>query len=81
MKERTRVLLCDDHTLFREGVKAILKDEPTLEIVGEASDGRQAVTKAGQLHPDVILMDIAMPVMTSLHDEPPSFDCTTLGDL
>lgn len=61
MKERITVLLCDDHTLFREGIKAILKDEPSIEIVGEASDGRQSVAKASQLHPDVILMDIAMP--------------------
>ena len=61
MKERIQVLLCDDHTLFREGIKAILKDEPSIEIVGEASDGRQAVAKAVQLHPDVVLMDIAMP--------------------
>jgi DNA-binding NarL/FixJ family response regulator len=47
--------------LFREGIKAILKDEPGIEIVGEAADGRQAVAKALQLHPDVVLMDIAMP--------------------
>jgi len=61
MKERIKVLLCDDHTLFREGIKAILKDEDSIEIVGEAADGRQAVAKALQLHPDVVLMDIAMP--------------------
>ena len=61
MKERIRVLLCDDHTLFREGIKAILKDELSIEIVGEAEDGRQAVAQALQLHPDVVLMDIAMP--------------------
>jgi two-component system response regulator NreC len=61
MKGRIRVLLCDDHTLFREGIKAILKDEYSIEIVGEAADGRQAVAKALELHPDVVLMDIAMP--------------------
>jgi len=61
MKETIRVLLCDDHTLFREGIKAILKDEPSIEIVGEAADGRQAVAQALQLLPDVVLMDIAMP--------------------
>jgi DNA-binding NarL/FixJ family response regulator len=61
MKGKITVLLCDDHTLFREGIKAILKDEPSIEIVGEAADGRQAVAKALELHPDVVLMDIAMP--------------------
>jgi two-component system, NarL family, response regulator NreC len=64
VKERIRVLLCDDHTLFREGIKAILKDEPSIEIVGEAADGRQAVAKARELHPDVVLMDIAMPELS-----------------
>jgi len=61
MKGKIKVLLCDDHTLFREGIKAILKDEPSIEIVGEAADGRQAVDQALRLDPDVILMDIAMP--------------------
>ncbi|HTS27227.1 MAG TPA: response regulator transcription factor [Bryobacteraceae bacterium] len=61
MKQRITVLLCDDHTLFREGIKAILRDEPSIDIVGEASDGRQAVAQARQLNPDVVLMDIAMP--------------------
>jgi two-component system, NarL family, response regulator NreC len=57
----TAVLLCDDHTLFREGIKAILRDVPSIDIVGEAEDGRDAVSKAQQLRPDVILMDISMP--------------------
>ena len=61
MKAKIKVLLCDDHTLFREGIKAILKDEPSIEILGEAEDGRQGVAKAIQLRPDVVLMDIAMP--------------------
>src|ERR1051325_10222287 len=61
MKDRIRVLLCDDHTLFREGIKAIIRDEPSIEIVGEASDGREGVDKASELRPDVVLMDIAMP--------------------
>ena len=64
MKERIKVLLCDDHTLFREGIKAILKDESSIEIVGEAADGRQAVAKALELQPDVVLMDIAMPELS-----------------
>jgi two-component system response regulator NreC len=61
MKNSTTVLLCDDHTLFREGIKAILGTDPTLEIVGEAQNGREAVGEALQLRPDVILMDVAMP--------------------
>jgi len=61
VKSSIKVLLCDDHTLFRDGIKAILKDEPSIEIVGEAADGRQAVAKALELHPDVVLMDVAMP--------------------
>lgn len=61
MKTKTTVLLCDDHTLFREGIKAILQGEPLIDIVGEAEDGREAVNAEGRLHPDVILMDISMP--------------------
>jgi len=56
-----RILICDDHTLFSEGIKAILRSEPSLEVVGEARDGRQAVEKVKELHPDIVLMDIAMP--------------------
>jgi len=61
MKALIKVLLCDDHTLFREGIKAILKDETSIEIVGEAADGGQAVAMALHLQPDVVLMDVAMP--------------------
>jgi len=53
-----KVLICDDHTLFSEGIKAILRGEVSLEVVGEARDGRQAVEKVKELHPDVVLMDI-----------------------
>ncbi|MBI4460525.1 MAG: response regulator transcription factor [Acidobacteria bacterium] len=58
-----RVLICDDHTLFREGVKAILSADGSIAVIGEAVDGQQAVENAGRLHPDVILMDISMPAM------------------
>jgi DNA-binding NarL/FixJ family response regulator len=61
MKEKTTVILCDDHTLFREGIKAILRDESSIEIVAEADNGRDAVSKTQRLRPDVVLMDIAMP--------------------
>jgi DNA-binding NarL/FixJ family response regulator len=66
MKYKSTVLLCDDHTLFREGIKAILRDEPSIEIIGEADNGREAVTKAHRLNPDVVLMDIAMPDLGGL---------------
>src|ERR1700676_1147012 len=59
MKAKARVLLCDDHTLFREGIKAILKDEVSIEIVGEAEDGRQAVAQARDLHPEIGMPDLS----------------------
>src|SRR5712692_3989291 len=62
--EKIKVLVCDDHTLFREGIKAILKEDPSILVVGEADNGREAVDKAHQSHPDVILMDIAMPELS-----------------
>lgn len=60
---KIRVLICDDHALFREGVKTIVAAHPEFEIVGEAEDGREAVERATRLQPDVVLMDIAMPVL------------------
>jgi two-component system response regulator NreC len=60
---KTRILICDDHTLFVEGIKAMLRNEPSLEIVGEARDGRQAVDLVKELKPDVLLMDVSMPDM------------------
>ncbi|SRR6266404_1891515 len=63
MSKKTRVLVCDDHALFREGVKTILSYQPEFEVVGEADDGRQGVELAIRLHPDVVLMDISMPVL------------------
>ncbi len=59
--ERLRVLVVDDHALFRRGLQTILEQEPDLELVGEASDGAEAVEKAQELMPDVVLMDVRMP--------------------
>jgi two-component system NarL family response regulator len=59
--ERLRVLVCDDHALFRRGLQMVLEQEADLELVGEASDGVEAVQKAQELMPDVILMDVRMP--------------------
>ena len=58
-----RVLLVDDQTLVRAGFRALLDSEPDLEVVGEAVDGREAIQLARQHRPDVVLMDIRMPVM------------------
>lgn len=56
-----RVLLVDDHALFREGLGMIISSQPDLEVVGEASDGLEAVIKAIELRPELILMDVQMP--------------------
>jgi NarL family two-component system response regulator LiaR len=56
-----RVLIVDDHAMVRKGLIAILKNNPELELVGEACDGREAVECCGQLKPDVVLMDLVMP--------------------
>ena len=61
-----RVLLADDHQLVRTGFRVILEIEDDIEVVGEASDGRQAVDLAGRLGPDVVLMDVEMPGMDGL---------------
>ncbi len=58
---RTRVLLVDDHALFREGLGMIISSQPDMEVVGEASDGLEAVVKTEALKPDLVLMDIQMP--------------------
>ncbi len=58
---RVRVLLVDDHPLFRRGVRWALESHPTIEVVGEAGDGEQAVARIGADPPDVVLMDVRMP--------------------
>lgn len=61
-----RVLVADDHALFRHGVANLLAAEVGFEVVGEAVDGRQALEMALELMPDVVLMDVSMPVMDGL---------------
>jgi DNA-binding NarL/FixJ family response regulator len=60
---RIRVLLADDHSLFRKGVASLLGEEADFEVVGEASTGLEALAKAREVMPDVILMDLSMPEM------------------
>ncbi len=60
------VLLADDHTIVREGLRALLEMEADIQVVGEAGDGRQAVRMAMKFQPDVIVMDIAMPLLNGL---------------
>lgn len=62
----TRVLLVDDQMLIRAGFRTILESEPGLEVVGEAANGADALTMAAQLDPDVICMDVQMPVMDGI---------------
>jgi two-component system response regulator NreC len=61
-----RVLLADDHTIVRQGLRALLDAEPALEVVGEVSDGREAVQAAQQQRPDVVVMDLAMPGLNGI---------------
>ena len=63
---KIRVLVVDDHTIMRDGIRALLGVHDDIEIVGEASEGKEAISKAQELAPDVVIMDIAMPEMDGL---------------
>ncbi|PSR56588.1 DNA-binding response regulator [Adhaeribacter arboris] len=63
---KIKVLLADDHTLVRNGIRSMLENSTDLEIVGEAQNGAEALTKVKELAPDILLIDIAMPVMTGI---------------
>ncbi len=62
---RIRVFITDDHTLFRQGIKTLISAESDMEVVGEAPNGGEAVTKSAELRPDIVLMDIGMPGLSS----------------
>jgi DNA-binding NarL/FixJ family response regulator len=64
--KKIRVLLADDHRILRDGIRALLEDEDDMEVVGEAEDGREAVEMAQELAPDVVLMDVAMPLLNGV---------------
>jgi DNA-binding NarL/FixJ family response regulator len=65
-ERRTRIVLVDDHVLVRSGMKALLDAEPDLEVTGEASDGAEGVELALERRPDVVLMDVKMPVLDGI---------------
>ena len=66
MPKPVRVLVADDHRLFVEALEAILAPDKRIEIVGTAANGAEAVSLAAELEPDVVLMDISMPVMDGI---------------
>jgi DNA-binding NarL/FixJ family response regulator len=66
MAERIRVLIADDHALFRAGLRALLETEDFVEVVGEAGSGEEAVERALELRPDLVIMDLSMPGMNGL---------------
>jgi two-component system, NarL family, response regulator LiaR len=66
MSNPIRILLTDDHVVVRRGTQALLSTEPEIQVVGEAKNGEEAVAKAEQLRPDVVLMDLEMPVMDGI---------------
>ena len=61
-----RVLIVDDHSVVRQGLRLFLRTDPELEVVGEAPDGAQALVRAAELRPDIVLMDLLMPVMDGI---------------
>lgn len=65
-----RIVICDDQALFREALRTVLEQEDGLEVVGEGSNGSEAIELAESLRPDVFLLDVAMPVMDGLEALP-----------
>ncbi len=66
---KLRILLTDDHTLFRQGLRTLLDAEYDMQVVGEAHEGGEAVAQAAELKPDLVLMDIGMPGLASMYDD------------
>jgi DNA-binding NarL/FixJ family response regulator len=75
VSEPIRVLVVDDHALFRRGLEMVLAQEPDIEVVGEAGDGAEAVERAADLLPDVVLMDVRMPRRSGIEA------CTAVKDV
>ncbi|MGZ3676784.1 MAG: response regulator, partial [Ktedonobacterales bacterium] len=66
VQKTIRILLVDDHAIFRAGLRALLDAQPDMRVVGEAGDGAQALATARELQPDVVLLDLSMPGMDGL---------------
>ena len=66
MSETVRLLLADDHAMIRQGIRMILESQPDMEVVGEASTGREAIALTATHHPDVVLMDLTMPDLNGM---------------
>ena len=64
--DRTRILIVDDHEIFRRGLRSLLESRGEIDIVGEANNGLEAIAKARELQPDIIVMDVSMPQMDGL---------------
>ena len=64
--QQVRIVIADDHPIFRDGLRRLLEAEPDLKVLGEASDGAEAVKQARHLKPDILLLDLAMPRMPGL---------------
>lgn len=66
MAKKFKIIIAEDHTIVREGLRALLSSDPNLEVVGEAQDGREAIRSAENLKPDLVLMDLSMPRMSGM---------------
>lgn len=66
MSDKIRIIVAEDHLTVREGIKLLLKAQPDMEVIGEAGDGEAAIALASELLPDMVIMDVSMPVMNGL---------------
>ncbi|MFA6032741.1 MAG: response regulator transcription factor [Myxococcota bacterium] len=66
MMQKIRILIADDHTMVRQGIRMMLLTQQDMEVIGEAANGREAVQKAEELDPDVVILDLSMPIMNGL---------------
>ena len=65
-----RILVVDDHEIARRGIRSVLRGNANIEIVGEAADGEQGIRLAGELHPDIVLLDVSLPGMSGMEAAP-----------